>query len=145
MPKAAPQPPAAPAVQADDVRAPAGILYGVHTVTHSSLSVQFHLMHNLLLSPVHVKDKGSRWQVLSTCFIPVTLQCYPLSSALRAGGTTEQSLELVRSLAAMAGSSGLILEVLGGVCTRWAHGAEALQGNAIACFQAALQGVSKVH
>ena len=72
------------------------------------------------------------------------VQCCPLSSGLCAAGAREQSLELVRALAAMVGSSGLILEVLGGVCTRFVHGADASRGNAIACFQAALQGASKV-
>lgn len=44
----------------------------------------------------------------------------------------------------MVGPSGLILEVLGGVCTRIVHRADAPRGNAIAYFQAALQGASKV-
>ena len=60
-----------------------------------------------------------------------------------AGGTREQSLALINGVAAQVGSSGLLLEVLGGVCTRFAQGG-GRRDNAVACFQAALQGSSKV-
>ena len=60
-----------------------------------------------------------------------------------AGGAREQSLALISGLAAQVGSSGLVLEVLGGVCTRFAQGARP-HDNAVACFHAALQGSTKV-
>ena len=60
-----------------------------------------------------------------------------------AGGAREQSLALIRGLAAQIGSSGLVLEVLGGVCARFAQ-EDGPRTNAMACFAAALQGSSKV-
>ena len=123
MPEGVPQPAAALAGQAGAPKAPAGSLHGIHTVMQSIFISAISPVLNLL---------------------PSLRNCCPLSSRLCAAGAREQILELVRSLAAMVGSSGLILEVLGGVCTRFVHVADAPRGNAIACFQAALQGASKV-
>ena len=52
-------------------------------------------------------------------------------------------MALISRLAARVGSSGFVLEVLGGVCTRPAQGDKPCS-NAMACFQAALQGSSTV-
>ena len=78
-----------------------------------------------------------------------TLQV-PDFSCLVPAGVKESILALISSIAARVSSSGLVLEVLGGVCTRFS--AEQLsqstktvtQGDVMACFQAALLGSADV-
>ena len=73
-----------------------------------------------------------------------------LVRAVACAGTKENILALISGIAGRAGSSALVLEVLGGVCGHFsaeklAQGTKTVtQGDVMACFRAALLGSADV-